>query len=365
MRRLRRARGTGTVVAFVVVASWGILSELAVASELGPEFPECRDARRCYELGTTLLEDERYADAATALERVLGQLSQKSPPARVIMLRLRLSDAYGGWASTSQRVEHVELAVLHRVEALRLIRSTDAPNEVQVQAETAALIARQLVLLAAGAEPEFERAWGLTRKLEVVVGPLAELASSNQGADAIEAIASAVAAVGEAEAGRELNDLRRKRVTESLRDCLAWVPDGDARVRIERLLYELDPADRVDAQPAPTPLAQAPREPVEADTNRWSRMEFAGLGSLVAGGLSLGLGVGLVVPEDPLVEGSCCVRYRGRRYAGYTVLAGGAALIVTGATLLGVGRDRRRRHPVAVAPALSPQTVGLALSGRF
>jgi hypothetical protein len=53
------------------------------------------------------------------------------------------------------------------------------------------------------------------------------------------------------------------------------------------------------------------------------------------------------------------------RPGGFALLAGGAALAITGAVLLGVDRKRAKKKSVAMFPYGGSQGFGVAVRGRF
>jgi hypothetical protein len=95
----------------------------------------------------------------------------------------------------------------------------------------------------------------------------------------------------------------------------------------------------------------------------------AGIGLLVGGVALAATGGGLVgagvseTREGDALEGDA--ETRDLRPIGYALLGVGAAVIVTGAVLLGLDRRRARRHQVAIAPAFGPRMTGFSLTARF
>ena len=254
---------TGSRIVLITVAqtfAWTGASVVA-ASPADVTVTDCSDARRCYDRGVALLDAGEFAEASVTLEKVLTQVESESPPARIAMIRLRLSDAYRGLANTSGDVKHLEAALEHRAEALRFVLQEEAVSAMEIRIETAELIAALIRTLAeTGTQPSLDRAWTLVRATETTLGAApGELQATPAGTMALEQLATSIAELGETEAQHDVDAPRRSRIATDLRDCLAWIPEGATSARIERALAELERNQTTNPrtrEPRPHPVVE-------------------------------------------------------------------------------------------------------------
>jgi len=166
-------------------------------------------------------------------------------------------------------------------------------------------------------------------------------------------------------------------VTDACEQCL--MDDLLARVdpAIERQMealraaeQEATPADDTPVPPAtdggPAPHDDPGPAPPVDEPRRVPLLGLgkAGIGLLATGAVGLGVGIGLAVAGRRLDRDD----ERGGtdfRPAGYATLGVSAALLVTGAVLLGVDRGRARRLRNAAAPLFGPRFAGIVVVGRF
>jgi hypothetical protein len=162
---------------------------------------------------------------------------------------------------------------------------------------------------------------------------------------------------------RLYGEVFRESPTEACFACTTEEVAGKALVLLDPLLVEL-PAP---ASPPPAPaIVDAPSEAPERARPRHA-MLIPGAVLLGVGVASVGVGIGLLVINERVASpaGSIdldVIKYREPGVA--TAVIGGAAA-VTGAMLLGLALDKRRRSKVTAGPVLGPRQVGLSVLGRF
>jgi hypothetical protein len=152
--------------------------------------------------------------------------------------------------------------------------------------------------------------------------------------------------------------------TEACFACTTEEVAGKALVLLDPLLAEL-PAPAPASPPAPV-VVDAPSEAPERARPEQA-MLIPGAVLLGAGVAAIGVGIGLIVLDErstspPGAIDVDVIKYRGPGIA--TAVIGGATA-VTGAVLLGLALNKRRRSNVAAAPVLGPGRVGLWVVGRF
>src|SRR5690606_38786857 len=89
----------------------------------------------------------------------------------------------------------------------------------------------------------------------------------------------------------------------------------------------------------------------------------SGIALLAAGLVGTGVGIGLAARGEQIDGGDQFDRVDFRP-AGFATLGVSAALLVTGAVLLGVDRHRAKRT-ATLTPITGPGLVGFTLTGRF
>ena len=159
----------------------------------------------------------------------------------------------------------------------------------------------------------------------------------------------------------------RDRVQERLEDLRTRIEEAEAAQPEPEA--EPDAEDESIEHPFPEPVPSSDMQP-DPRTRPLiiSGAVLAGLGvamsGVMAGGLVMGSQANDGVPED--LEQRRDQFDKGRTGNTLAIASGVVAgvLVVTGATLLGVGLSRRR-SPVAVTPSVGPKWSGLSLSGRF
>jgi hypothetical protein len=153
--------------------------------------------------------------------------------------------------------------------------------------------------------------------------------------------------------------------TEACFACTTEEVAGKALVLLDPLLAELPAPAPASPPPAPV-VVDAPTEaPERARPEQAMLISSAVL--LGAGIAGFGVGIGLIVVDERITSplGAIDVDVIKYRDPGITTAVIGGAAAVTGAVLLGLALDKRRRSNVAAAPVLAPGQVGLAVMGRF
>ena len=167
-------------------------------------------------------------------------------------------------------------------------------------------------------------------------------------------------------------------------DCAACTEDAVADAAIRGLTKAIDTYEEEQkaAEPEPAPAdagagtvtepadvqpEPGPATPVGQDRPRarlgalgWSGIAglVLGVGGVAAGGAFLG-----IRETRPKADKS---QVRDFRPGGYALVGVGAALVITGAVLLGLDRARaKRRSSARLSPALGPRMTGFVVEGRF
>jgi hypothetical protein len=153
--------------------------------------------------------------------------------------------------------------------------------------------------------------------------------------------------------------------TEACFACTTEEVAGKALVLLDPLLVELPAPISASPPPAPT-VVDAPREaPERARPER--AMLISGAALLGVGVAGLGVGIGLIVANERITspDGAIDVDVIKYREPGIATAILGGATALTGAVLLGLALDKRRRSNITAAPVLGPHQVGLSVLGRF
>jgi hypothetical protein len=152
--------------------------------------------------------------------------------------------------------------------------------------------------------------------------------------------------------------------TEACFACTTEEVAGKALVLLDPLLVEL-PAPTPASPPAPT-VVDAPSEAPER-VRPERAMLIPGAVLLGVGVASVGVGIGLIVVNERVASPAGAIDLDVIKYRepGVATAVIGGATAVTGAVLLGLALDKRRRSNVTAAPVLGPRQVGLSVLGRF
>jgi hypothetical protein len=131
-----------------------------------------------------------------------------------------------------------------------------------------------------------------------------------------------------------------------------------------------EPVPPVEKEPSAAEEIQKTPDSAESRSEDKKRrplqaMGKAGVALIVLGGAGLGTGVGLALAPDRPKGGDEAYYLQSTRAAGYGVVAGAGAVLITGIVLLGVDRRKARKATAWLVPQVTPQGGGLVWAGRF
>jgi hypothetical protein len=154
-----------------------------------------------------------------------------------------------------------------------------------------------------------------------------------------------------------------------------WICDTCQEAQILAMVAEATPAaiellpttaSTTTGDPASTETPDNPDNPTDPGRKPLGKLGKAGIGLLVGGTASLVGGVVLVAVLGKRDERSGeSVDTTDYRPGGAALIGVGAALVVTGAVLLGIDRKRAKSRTVSLAPSFGRHGGGLALTTHF